>query len=169
MFEPLKHLLGEHSDRLASELGRLRDTVRQNTEAQIERTQSARKSVPVGKETTAELRNDSGYGWRLKWIAATAETDLFIGVNSDEAFMLRLKAREGKEMDWYLPPGGIVFVKNLSGEAGFANFEIDVLETTPVEGFTGTSEEHIDVPRHEPVPSGSPLDEPVAPPHVRTQ
>lgn len=163
MFEPLKHLLGEHSDRLSSELGQLRDTVRENTEAQRERNQSARKSISVEKKGVGEIRNDSGFGWRVKWLASTVEVDIMVGVNADEAFQLRLKARDSKEVDWYLPPGGILFVNGLSEENGFTNIEIDVLEISAMEGFTGNSAEHVDMLRREPVPSGTPLDDPVAP------
>jgi putative component of toxin-antitoxin plasmid stabilization module len=164
MFEPLKALLEKHGDKLNHTLTELRDAVIGNTEAQLERTQSARKSAPVKKEGVAEIRNDSGYGWRVKWVAATQKTEFFIGTNSDDSFMLTLAKREGKEVGWYIPAGGIIFAVNVGGEGdGYANLEIDVLMTTPVRGFTGSSDEHIEVQRPEPVPSGSPLDTPVAP------
>lgn len=163
MFEPLKDMFGHHAEKLNDTLQQLRAAVISNTEAQLERTQSARKSVPLAKKQHAEIRNDSGYGWRVKWVSATVATEFFIGVNSDEAFLLSLKAREGKDVEWYIPAGGILFANNTGEEEGFANVEVDVLITTPGEGFTGASGEQTDTTRVEPISSGSPLDEPVAP------
>lgn len=169
MFEPLEKLLRPHAQKLNDTLERLRSAVISNTEAQLERTQSARKSIPLSKKQHGEIRNDSGYGWRVKWVSATVATEFFIGVNSDEAFLLALKAREGKEVEWYIPAGGILFTNNTGEEEGFANIEVDVLVTTPQQGFTGPSGEATDTTRVEPIPSATPLDEPVAPPDgVRT-
>lgn len=159
MFEPLKELFGHHAEKLNDTLQQLRAAVISNTEAQLEETQSARKSVPLGKKAQGEIRNDTGYGWRVKWVAATVATEFFVGVNSDEAFMLGLKAREGKEVSWYVPAGGILFCNNTGEETGFAHIEVDVLVTTPREGFTGPSGEGTDTTRVESVPSGTPLDD----------
>lgn len=159
MFEPLKELFGHHAEKLNDTLQQLRAAVISNTEAQLERTQSARKSIPLGKKEVGEIRNDSGYGWRVKWVSATTAAEFFLGVNNDESFMLGLKAREGKEVEWYIPAGGILFAVNTSEAEGFANIEVDVLVTTPVEGFTGPSGESTDTTRVEPVPSGTPLDD----------
>lgn len=163
MFEPLKDLLGHHSEKLNHTLQELRSAVISNTEAQLERTQSSRKSVPLSKKGTGEIRNDSGYGWRVKWVSATVASEFFLGVHNDESFMLGLKAREGKEVEWYIPAGGILFVVGTGEEEGFGNIEVDVLVTTPVEGFTGASGEGTDTTRVESVPSGTPLDDPHTP------
>lgn len=165
MFEPLERLLRPHAEKLNNTLQQLRSAVISNTEAQLERTQSARKSIALGKKQQGEIRNDSAYGWRVKWVSVTVPTEFFISVNTDENFLLSLKSREGKDVEWYIPPGGILFTNNTTEEEGYANIEIDMLVTTAVGiGHTGASGEGTDTTRVASIPSGTPLDDQAAPP-----
>lgn len=137
-----------------------------NTEAQLARNQWVSKSIEVPAGKRAELRNDSAYGWLIRGVAATAGSEIFIGTNNDENFVGALTARSREEVLWYVPVGSIVHVTNTEeGEEakdGFVNLQIEVLETEAMKAYTGRNSEHIDVPRIEPVPSGTPLDTPVA-------
>lgn len=167
--EPLRELLGHHGERLQDHLSGIRSSmaaVASNTEAQLVRNQFARKSVATAATKTEQLRNDSAYGWLIKWAASTAKVQVFIGTDTDESFMLELLGHGAEKVDWYVPVGGVVFVKNTEaaeGKAGNTNFEVEVLVSDAAEGYTGPTDERIEVERREPVPSGTPLDTPEAP------
>lgn len=164
--EPLRQLLSHHGDQLQDKLSGMRTSlaaISSNTEAQLIRNQFARKSIPVGKKSTQPLRNDSAYGWLIKWVATSTSTiRIYVGTERDESFLCELvPATPGaghERVEWYLPVGGVVYVKNASEADTYANFEIEVLESEAAEGYTGDSGERIEVQRREPVPSGTPLD-----------
>lgn len=166
--EPLKTLLSHHGDQLQDKLSGMRYSlaaIASNTEAQLARNQYARKSQPVAQGKTQELRNDSAYGWLIKWVSATAKLRIFIGTSTDESFVIELAVHDSERVDWYVPVGGVVYVTNIEaaeGLNGFANFEVEVLMSHAAEGHTGDSGESIEVERREPVPSGTPLDTPTA-------
>lgn len=170
MFGPLAEKLGKHGDKLNDRMMEIRDRLGEiagNTEAQLKRSQWTRRSVPVTVGKQGELRNTSACGWVIKRVAATAGVEIFLGTATDESFVCALTARTSEEVNWYIPEGGIIFVKNTEegeeGLDGFANFEIELLISGARKGSTGKSEEHIDVPRRPgQVPSGDPLDDPVA-------
>lgn len=165
--EPLKHILEKHGDTLAGHLAGIRSSVAavaSNTQAQLVRNQFARKSIPIKAAKTETLRNDSAYGWIIKWVASSVKVRVFIGTETDDSFFLELPTHGAERVDWYVPVGGVVFVKNIEEATdGFTNFEVEVLVSEAAEGHTGPNDEAIEVERREPVPSGSPLDTPVAP------
>lgn len=164
--EPLKTLLSHHGDRLQDKLsgmGTSLAAIRSNTEAQLVRNQFARKSLPVAKKTTGQLRNDSAYGWVVKWVASSAVTvRIYVGTDREESFLCELvPATPGcghERVEWYVPVGGVVFIKNETETDTYVNFETEVMVSEAAEGYTGDSGEMIEVERREPVPSGTPLD-----------
>ena len=170
MFEGLLQNLNIWGDKLETRMCGIEDrliAIAGNTEAQLAREQWVHKSIEVAAGKSAELRNDSAYGWLIRGVSATAASEVFIGTNNDENFMAALTARSREEVMLYVPPGSIIHVTNTEegGEAvdGFVNFQMEVLETVTVDSYTGTSQERSDRTRTEPVPSGTPLDTPVAP------
>lgn len=163
--EPMKQLLGHHGERLQEHLSGIRTSmaaIASNTEAQLTRNQYARKSLPVGEESTQQLRNDSAYGWVIKWVASSdADVSIYIGTETDESFVCGLEPpgpNASERVDWYVPVGGVVFVKNATEADTYVNFEVEVMVSEAAEGYTGPSDERIEVARREPVPSGTPLD-----------
>lgn len=177
MFEPLKEILNRHGDTFSNHLASIRAgivAIAGNTEAALTRNQFARKSVQLPKESTGQLRNDTAYGWLIKWVAtSTSKVNIYIGTEGDESFFATLDpATPGaghERVEWYVPVGGVIFVKT-EGEETYVNFEVEVLVSEAAKGHTGPSDEHISVMRREPVPSGTPLDTPVAddpPPSTR--
>ena len=166
MFEPLKELLNKHGENLGEMLASIRMgivAIASNTEAQLARNQFARKSVELAKKGTGQLRNDTAYGWILKWAASTTKVRIFIGNQAGESFLLELVAHGSERVEWYVPVGGVVFVENQDEEIGYTNFECEIMVSEAAEGFTGDSEERIEMERREPVPSGTPLDTPTVP------
>src|SRR6478752_397301 len=156
--EPFLDMLRIHGDKFHDRLCEIRDSlgsIAQNTEAQVARNQWVRKSVEVAKESTEQLRNNEAYGWLIRDVAVTSECEIFVNSPMGQGFACKLKAGERDNVRWYVPPGSIVFVKNLAAAVGFANLNIESLVTGTRDAATGKSEEHIDLPRLEPVPSGS--------------
>lgn len=167
MFEPLKDILNLHGENLRELLSHIRGhlaAIVSNTEAQLTRNQFARKSVETLKKASGvasgQLRNDSAYGWIIKWVASTTKVRVYIGNQTGESFLLELVAHGGEAVEWYVPVGGVIFVENLDEEIGYTNFQCEVMVSESAEGYTGTSEERIEQERREPVPSGTPLDTP---------
>jgi hypothetical protein len=161
VFEPLQALLNKHGDTFASHLSGIRESaiaIASNTEAQLTRNQSTRKSVPVAKGEAAQLRNDGAYGWKIKWVASTVKVRVFIGTETDDSFMLALEADGSERVDWYLPLNGIIFITTESEEGGFVNCEVEVLMTEAAEAHTGPSDERIEVERRVSEPDPQPLD-----------
>jgi hypothetical protein len=175
MFEPLQGILNKHGDSFTRHLADISTrlgAVVANTRAQLEINQRQRKSVflpgATGEEESekvgkATLRNDSAYGWLVKWVANyDGRATIYIGSESGDGFMLDLDGRLSEEVNWYVPVNGVIFLENPSDVESYVNFEIEVLETEPVEAHTGPSNEHIERARREPTPSGTPLDTHVA-------
>lgn len=165
--EPLRTLLSHHGDQLQDKMGVMRDTlagIRANTEAQLAVNQRQRKSVRVpakagGKNGEGTLRNDSAYGWMVKWVAVSGEGEaqLFIGTNTADGFMLKLAAQGAERVDWYVPVNGVIFIVNGTEKDCSTNLEVEVLETTAAQGFTGDSGEAIEVKRREQQPPTMPF------------
>lgn len=170
MFDGLLQSLHVWGDKLETRMCAVEDkliAIVGNTEAQLAREQWVHKSVEVAAGKSAELRNDSAYGWLIRGVSATAASEVFIGTSNDENFMVALAARTREEVMLYVPPGSILHVTNTEeGEEaadGFVNFQMEVMETVTADSYTGTSQERSERTRVEPVPSGTPLDTPVAP------
>lgn len=170
MFEGLLQNLHIWGDKLETRMCAIEDklvSIVGNTEAQLAREQWVHKSISVAAGKDAELRNESAYGWLIRGVSATAASEVFIGTSNDENFMAALAARTREEVMLYVPPGSIIHVTNTEeGEApkdGFVNFQMEVLERKAADSYTGTSNERMDRPRLEPIPSSTPLDTPVAP------
>lgn len=161
MFEPLKDILNHHGENFGNLLASIRAgivSIASNTEAQLVRNQFARKSVELAKKGTGQIRNDSAYGWLIKWAASTTKVRIFIGNEAGESFLLELPAHGAEPTHWYVPVGGVIFVQNQDEEIGYTNLQCEVMVSDAVEGHSGDSEERIEVERREPVPSGSPQD-----------
>jgi hypothetical protein len=160
-------LLNKHGEAFTGHLASIRSSVgavADNTAAALARNQFARKSVEVAPEEVGQLRNDSAYGWQLKWVATSATgVRIYVGTENEESFMAALDPTTGptdghERIEWYLPTGGVVFIKNEDNEdVTYVNFEVVVLVTDAIEGHTGHSGEAIETRRREPIPSGSPL------------
>lgn len=167
MFEPFKDILDRHGHNFAQHLAAIKagiGVIASNTQAQLVRNQFSRKSTPVAAKETAQLRNDSAYGWLIKWAASTVNVQIFIGNSQDESFLLELEENDSERVEWYVPVGGVVFITNLAEATdGFTNFEVEVLVAEAAQGHTGGNDEHVEIERREPVPSGTPLDTPTVP------
>lgn len=160
MFEPLMDMLRIHGDKFHDRLCEIRDSlagIAQNTEAQVARNQWANKSIETAKEATEQLRNNSAYGWLIRDVAVTTESEIFLNVASGEGFVCKLKGGERENVRWYVPPGSVVFVKNLSAGAGFTNIQVEILVTSAAPANTGSSGEYLDIPKDPTTPSGHPL------------
>lgn len=158
--EPLRQLLSHHGDMLQDKMGNMDRSlaaVRANTEAQMLRKARVRKTVRTAKEKTEQLRNDSAYGWLVEWVASTDKVSIFVGVESEDGFMLHLEKLGAEKVSWYLPLNGVIFVKNEGAGAASTNFEVEVQETFASEGFTGPSGEAIEVERREQQPPTAPF------------
>ena len=159
--EPILELLRIHGDRFHDRLCEIRDSltgIAQNTEAQIARNQWVNKSVEAAEKSTEQLRNNEAYGWLVRDIAATVECEVFLNTETGDGFVCKLKAGERENVHWYVPPGSVIFVKNLAAATGFANMQVEALVTNTRSAHTGKSEEHVDTPQREPtMPSGHPV------------
>lgn len=114
--EPLLDQLRTHGDKIQERMREIRDgilTVAQNTEAGLARNQWVRRPLPFGKKESVTLRNESAYGWLIRDVAVTQESEVFIDTESDMGFVVALKAGERDNVHWYIPPGSSLIVKIL--------------------------------------------------------
>jgi len=158
--EPIMDQLRIHGDRFHDRLCEIRDhlsNIVQNTESQITPNQWVKKSVETGKKATNQLRNNEAYGWLIRDVAATSECEVFLNAANGEGFLCKLKAGERENVHWYVPPGSILFVKNLAEETGFVNLNLESLVTSTAKASTGESDEHVDMRREPTVPSAHPI------------
>lgn len=174
MFEPLKEILNRHGATFAEHLAAIRGSLAEivgNTNAQIQQTQRKTysivqddltgKSVPREKQT---LRNQTGNDWIIRYISAMRPGWLFKGINGQEGFVWASREElESEVVDIFVPAGGtLIWEPNTFTERSCINLEVEELIPTHAPAHTGPSDEHIEVMRREPVPSGTPLDTPVA-------
>lgn len=159
--EPLMDMLRIHGDRFHDRLCEIRDSLAsivQNTQSEVTRNQWVKKSVEAGKKASQQLRNNEAYGWLIRDVAATTACEIFLNRESGEGFLCKLAAGERENVHWYVPPGSILFVKNLAEETGFVNMNLESLYVDTMKATTGSGDEHVDMVREPSVPSGHPID-----------
>lgn len=202
LLEPLTEIFKSKADQLNDRLCEIRDNltlVVGNTEAQLAQTQRNNKKIfadPTTWETPelfnpkipvalGTLRNETGYGWIVKFVANPynwASVRLFYSEYSFTGYIGIFPAQPTR-LDFYVPPGGILIAEFLqwgkfteeeedegkepNRRSAVVNLHIEELIKQPAQGRTGRSEEHVTLPQREPViPSPHPLDEATAPPRL---
>lgn len=166
MFEGLVPTLQASADRLHDRFEQVTDLLAKvvtNTEGETSREQWRWQSTlfpEVGEEETSEanLRNETGNGWLVEWVACKSGSPYaFLNSTGESGFLDGIE--EGNRVKWYVPPGGVL-IFTLAGPISKA-VTVNVMYRELVESFapahTGSSGEKIDTPtRVEPIPSGHP-------------
>lgn len=180
MFEPLQDLFHHHAERLhtqfediAARLGRLIE----NTDSELwnERFVTRKGLGETGETTTADVKLEAAAGsaWRVFNVTVTSgeeglcavyvgaiEPGNLVDIFNPAQIAVHTTAR------YYVPRGASLifhFYEQPKKQVCTVNVQAEQLLMDPDEGSTGTSGEHIQRARREPVPSGSPLDTPTVP------
>lgn len=109
------------------------------------------KAASSAKGEDVEIKNQSGWGWLVLWVANSGESEPKVYLNSEnpERLLGIIGKSESGEANWYIPSGSAIFITDLTGSL---NFQIEQVITSAVPANTGKGSEAFDVAR----PQGGP-------------
>lgn len=180
MFEQVIAKLQGHAGNLEQYLDEIKDSLTnivENTRSEVEYDEFShhadRATADAEGTAVVSLQANEGYSWHTKQVGLTGSEEGNCAVyitsvapdNLIDVFRgTGITAKDGK---YFVPRGSAIlfhFYEQTPGQVCTAAIQVQQLKPKRERNAdTGTSNEHYDHPRVEPVPSGTPLDTVIAP------